>query len=308
MMRPHNHFEAASNWYISLFFIGLLLFSPLAEAQSVNIDPLVQALRGRQGALVYENAKDAAGNVISRTSNGKSYRYVFDEENRLTEVWEGSAKKIEMAYGYAGNRIRKEVDLGAGRKIRTTYLGSVQIHESVVNGTVTERSVTTHIAAPTGKFLTSTRGTLGNNQQVPLRGPAAGDHYFINDHLGSQVRELDASGNVVSTSVYEPYGQLFIQGQSGSSGRQQNYGYTGQELDEFGGIMYYGARFFDPAAGRFMSADKMLADAKNAMAWNPTMYVLGNPIGLNDPTGNVPGMAGMHNGYDKFVSSGGAYA
>ncbi|MBI4211385.1 MAG: RHS repeat protein, partial [Deltaproteobacteria bacterium] len=92
MMRP----------YISLLLIGLLLFSPLAEAQSVSIDPLVRTLQARQGSLVYENAKDAAGNVINRTSNGKNYRYVYDEENRLIEVWEGSAKKIEMAYGYAG--------------------------------------------------------------------------------------------------------------------------------------------------------------------------------------------------------------
>ncbi|MBI4211381.1 MAG: RHS repeat-associated core domain-containing protein [Deltaproteobacteria bacterium] len=290
-MRPHNHFEAASNWYISLFLIGLLLFSPLAQAQSANIDPLVRTLQTRRGALVYENAKDPAGNVINRTSNAKQYRYVYDEENRLTEVWENNAKKIEMAYGYAGNRLRKEVLLGGGRSIRTTYLGSVQIHESVVNGTVTERSVTTHIAGSTGKLLTSTRGTLGNNQPIPLRGPAAGDHYFLQDHLGSQARELDAAGTVVSVSTYEPYGQLFIQGQNGSVGRQQNHGYTGQELDEHGGLMYYGARFYDPGAGRFMSADSIIPDPKKSHGWNPFMYVSGDPMKFNDPSGHAEALA-----------------
>ncbi|MBI4211378.1 MAG: hypothetical protein HY540_01950 [Deltaproteobacteria bacterium] len=142
-------------------------------------------------------------------------------------------------------RLNKRVDevlLGGGRSIRTTYLGSMQVHESVVNNIVTERSVTTHIAASTGKILMSTRGTFGNGQQLPLRGPNVGDHYFINDHLGSQARELNAAGTIVSASIYEPYGQVFIQGQNGSVGRQQNHGYTGQELDEFGGLMYYGGQ------------------------------------------------------------------
>ncbi|MBI4211698.1 MAG: hypothetical protein HY540_03590 [Deltaproteobacteria bacterium] len=114
-----------------LHLSAFLLVSSLAHAQTINIDPLVRTLQTRQGSMVYEGSKDAAGNVIHRTSGGKQYRYVFDEENRLTEVWENNAKKIEMAYSYGGNRLRKEVDLGAGRKIRTTYLGSVQIHESV---------------------------------------------------------------------------------------------------------------------------------------------------------------------------------
>ncbi|MBI4211699.1 MAG: RHS repeat-associated core domain-containing protein [Deltaproteobacteria bacterium] len=128
---------------------------------------------------------------------------------------------------------------------------------------------------------------MGNNQPTPLRGPSSGDHYFLRDHLGSQVRELDAAGNIVSTSVYEPYGQLFIQGQNGSTGRQQNFGYTGQELDEFGGLQNYGARFYDPGAGRFISADSVVPNPLNIQSWNRFMYVEGDPIGHNDPTGHA---------------------
>ncbi|MBI4211996.1 MAG: RHS repeat-associated core domain-containing protein [Deltaproteobacteria bacterium] len=248
----------------------------------------MRTLQGRQGAMVYEGSKDAAGNVTNRLSGNKRYRYVYDEENRMIEAWEGSVKKIEMAYDITGNRLRKDVDLGAGRKIRTTYLGSVQIHESVVSGTVTERSVTTHVSSGGGKLLTSTRGTLGNNQTTPLRGPSAGDHYFLSDHLESPVAELNAAGTVVSRTTFEPYGQVFIQGSSATVGRQQNFGFTNQELDEYG-LMNFKARYYDPSAGRFMTADPVVPDPKKSLSWNPYMYVHGNPIKFNDPTGHEPG-------------------
>jgi RHS repeat-associated protein len=51
------------------------------------------------------------------------------------------------------------------------------------------------------------------------------------------------------------------------------------------GLMYYRARYYHPALGRFVSADTVVPEAGNPQALNRYAYVLGNPIRLIDPSG-----------------------
>jgi len=44
------------------------------------------------------------------------------------------------------------------------------------------------------------------------------------------------------------------------------------------GLMDYGARFYDPALGRFVSADSIVPEPGNPQALNRYAYVLGNPL------------------------------
>lgn len=53
------------------------------------------------------------------------------------------------------------------------------------------------------------------------------------------------------------------------------------------GIYDYGARFYSPKLGRFLSADTIVPGAANPQALNRYSYVLGNPIRYNDPTGHM---------------------
>jgi len=50
----------------------------------------------------------------------------------------------------------------------------------------------------------------------------------------------------------------------------------------------YGARFYDPALGRFLSADTVVPEPGNPQALNRYSYVLNNPLGHTDPTGYLP--------------------
>jgi hypothetical protein len=52
--------------------------------------------------------------------------------------------------------------------------------------------------------------------------------------------------------------------------------------------MDYGARFYDPALGRFASADSVVPEPGNPQALNRYAYVLGNPLRYVDPTGHDP--------------------
>jgi len=63
-------------------------------------------------------------------------------------------------------------------------------------------------------------------------------------------------------------------------------GPPGQPLDPATGLMYYRARWYDPALGRFVSADTVVPGAGEPQALNRYSYVGGNPLRFVDPTGH----------------------
>ena len=104
--------------------------------------------------------------------------------------------------------------------------------------------------------------------------------YTLSDVLGSVSESVNAStGAVTATQLYTPYGSVRY-----SSGTlPTSYGYTHQRSDATSGLDYYGARYYDPLAGEFTSADTMLAGGLNRYA-----YVGGNPETVTDPSGHCP--------------------
>jgi RHS repeat-associated protein len=69
-------------------------------------------------------------------------------------------------------------------------------------------------------------------------------------------------------------------------------GFTGQESDSGSGALdYFNARTLSVNGGAFMQADpgNAGADVLSPQSWNGYAYVLGNPLGLVDPTGMFSG-------------------
>jgi len=52
--------------------------------------------------------------------------------------------------------------------------------------------------------------------------------------------------------------------------------------------MYYGARYYDPALGMFLSPDTLVPEPGNPQSLNRYSYVLGNPLRYVDPAGLAP--------------------
>jgi hypothetical protein len=52
-------------------------------------------------------------------------------------------------------------------------------------------------------------------------------------------------------------------------------------------LYYYGARWYDPALGRFLSPDSLIPDPYNSLDWNRYQYVRANPLNWIDPTGHA---------------------
>lgn len=109
-------------------------------------------------------------------------------------------------------------------------------------------------------------------------------YYYIYDMLGSTQVVTDASGNIVTTVRYDPFGSVF-QLQQASGEYQTPYLYTGQELDSESGLYYYNARYYNPVIGRFTSADPVVIDPLTPQSLNRYSYVLNNPLRYTDPAG-----------------------
>jgi RHS repeat-associated protein len=104
--------------------------------------------------------------------------------------------------------------------------------------------------------------------------------YYHADGLGSITKITDASGAVVHSYQYDPWGN--IESDTGSLNVDGvKYAFTGREWDHETGLYYYRARYYDPELGRFISEDPIgLAGGSNAYR-----YAGDRPSSSTDPLG-----------------------
>ncbi len=62
------------------------------------------------------------------------------------------------------------------------------------------------------------------------------------------------------------------------------FDFTGQERDASTGLIYFGARYYHPEIGRWLSVDPL---AEKYLSWSPYHYSFDNPILFLDPDGRA---------------------
>jgi len=120
---------------------------------------------------------------------------------------------------------------------------------------------------------------------VGLAAQAGTVTYYHNDLLGSPVVATDASGAVVWRESYRPYGERLTNGPASSS---NDVWFTGRRQDVDTGLVYMGARYYDPALGRFISTDPKGFDEESVHSFNRYAYANNNPQRYIDPNGRSP--------------------
>lgn len=91
---------------------------------------------------------------------------------------------------------------------------------------------------------------------------------------------------VLNHTVYDSFGQVTEESNPAVDFR---FGYTGREQDEESDLMYYRARYFDPATGTFVGEDPLGFGAGDA---NLYRYVFNSPTNFTDPDGQSPAEMG----------------
>ena len=209
-------------------------------------------------------AYDGNGNMSLRQQAGEVTEYLYDAENRLRLVRKNGGTIAEYEYDGDGGRTQKQSLSGTGWTT-TRFIGSLF--------EITPERISRYI------YLGGQRIAAVNNGETA---------YYFSDHLGGLNVATDESGEKLEIVEYTPFGSLSRQDKFGGGGGgdpAQHY-FTGQRLDDETGLYYYGARYYDPSLGRFITADSVVPGYDNPQALNRYSYCLNNPVNRVDPSGH----------------------
>ncbi|MCP4607077.1 MAG: RHS repeat protein, partial [Proteobacteria bacterium] len=114
--------------------------------------------------------------------------------------------------------------------------------------------------------------------------------YYHKDHLGGSTIITDSMGDVVSTQRYHPYGET-----AQRTGQKPIYGFAGGEIEEEEelGLVRFGARWYAPAIGRWVSGDDYVLRKPEFTTEHPLdsglySYSSNSPSNLVDQAGEFP--------------------
>jgi RHS repeat-associated protein len=217
------------------------------------------------GSNGYKAAYDSNGNLIGKTDkNGVYWRYQYNAENMLIAVYQGPEKGKEYLveeYFYDAAGMRSQKNTYDGATVKTTryiYFGNNVIYE-------TGPGTTRYILAGGREIAKVVDGKT---------------YYTHRDHLGSSSVVTDSAGAVVNWNANHPYGENWQVSPVGTVDLDKHR-FTGKETDASSGLVYFGARFYDPEVGRFITVDP----GKDGLNWYA--YCDNNPLRYIDPDGRV---------------------
>ncbi len=285
-------------------------------------DQLIEAQDSSYGVLRYEY--DGVGNrLVRKEAKGKT-RYTYDQRDRLTRIERADGSVVQLGYDAQGNLTRKtdgattwqydynrrqqlacirrdgrvvsryRYDCGGRRIWRQVGQETTLYHYDLIGRVV---ALTRTDGRPFATFA------YEQGRTVARRYHASGDIetlYLHTDHLGSTQRITDVTGNLVWQAAYTPFGRLLSEPPDFDCPL-----FTGQLWDAESGLYYFGARYYDPELGRFISPDPWTCGPDDPrimgqpngtavlpQAWltqpraaHPYLYCLNNPVTYRDPEG-----------------------
>ncbi len=194
----------------------------------------------------------------------------------------------DLGYAYSqGARVRKTGATGAGVAQHTLEVfDTLRVEQAPFDPAIGDYRVRRYnVHAYPGGVADAFLDTSG---QLPHQAPdsAITMHLLIGDHLGSTAIVINhATGELVERTTYQPYGAVESDYRAaGWQAFREPYKFTGKEEDVEVGVAYFGARYYQPYLGRFMSADPLAVHGLGGDL-NPYAYVGGQVTTHLDPLG-----------------------
>jgi RHS repeat-associated protein len=221
--------------------------------------------------------------MTKKTDAGQVTNYIYNTEDRLKSVEDGSGSLIaQYYYDPFGRRLCKEVG-----GVRTYFVYADE-------GLVAEVDAAGNVVKSYGYKPGSTWST------DPLFMKVSGQYYFYqNDHLGTPQKLTAVNGAVVWSAKYSSFGEA---GVDPTSTIVNNLRFPGQYYDQETGLNYNWHRYYYPVSGRYTKKDPINFSGGDLVLYN---YGHNNPQKYWDNRGLssfAPGVPGYDVGreLDKF--------
>jgi RHS repeat-associated protein len=227
-------------------------YDPVGNRTGGEYDEANELVSDSSDAYTY----DADGQLIKRVvkATGATTTFSWNARHELVSVTLPDGSTETIAYD------------PLGRRISTSHAGTTDAY--VYDGANVHLEYDGSGTGPSAVY------TDGQEPNQVLEMDRDGHRYsYITDGLGSTIALANESGDVVQRYSYDAFGN-----QQASGTIPNPFTYTGQAWDPVSGLYYYGARYYDPELGRFISKDPIRHT-------NPYAYVGNDPVNATDPTG-----------------------
>jgi RHS repeat-associated protein len=176
----------------------------------------------------------------------------YDGENRLIKVITGSTT-VEYIYDAFSRRVAKTVG-----STRTYYIydgwNCVAEFTGAVHTSGTAPALTRTFTHTWGLDLSGSMqgaGGVGGLLQTTAHGSLPTHHYPLYDGNGNITAYIDNACAVQASFDYDPFGNIA----NSNNPHALPYAFSTKPRESETGLYYYGYRFYDPAAGRWINRD-----------------------------------------------------
>ena len=207
---------------------------------------------------------------IKNTKTGEDQTYVYDAENRLSQVSvtkDGKTAVIQQnIYNGEGQRIQK---VDGDETTNYYYQNGVVAYTTDANGEQNSQNLI---------------GTDGNVLATERFQQNATQYYIYNkDIQGSTSSLVKEDGSADATYQYTDFGETTIQGDDQA---KNEVCYTGGIYDQSTELYYLNARYYNPEDGRFMTENSYRGEIMNPETGHLYVYCANNPVNYADPSGH----------------------
>ena len=210
--------------------------------------------------------------------------YQYDYDNRLVAIAHPDGTTSQYVYDGVGRRIESDEE---GAITRYLYDGLTAIIERGASNVTYTRGL--GYGGGIGSIISASR----DNETT----------YYHYNGIGAVTELTNSRGQAVQSYVYDGYGNILE-----ANGIVANqYGFSTKEYSSKSGLVYFGARYYDPRTGRFITKDPLTWGPDDPRGFNPRpdstialiqhigrlspqmshryTYCLNNPIMFIDPWG-----------------------
>ncbi len=232
-------------------------------------------------AYTYDTTRKHA--VANINFNGNNYAYTYDGNGNMTAGpdFTDPTQTATRAITYNADNLPTSIVWTKTATVTSafTYDGSGTRVKKAIQGGSTTWYIGSHYEK---KDSTYTKYIFAGGTRI-AKVTTSGYHILHSDHLGSSTIITESSGGVVESTEYNPFGTT----RTHSGATLTNYKYTDQELDPETGLYNYGARYYDPMIGRFISPDPIVQAPFNPQSLNRYSYCINSPLMYVDPSGLI---------------------